>query len=373
MSTNHPRRAARVRLLTATAMVTLLANCSSADDTSAPTSPASDSGTEPTEIILTQGAEVYTYDSLAQLIASADVVVRGTVVGDQSGPQLDGGRTVREVLLHVAETYRGDVGIDSTIAIDTGAGWDTASGLAYRYEPIPWLVLGDEVIAFLIEPAGRSGDLEVIGSNGIVLRDGELTRTEHHTRIGETLTAFTWPELLSQMTDAAAEAASGRVSPAADPTLEDPAVHQLIGDPIPVASTTSTNGTPWTLVAAPSAGGLCYDVVETGSEGAVTTLELCLSDAAISAIAPGTVMATVAVRSPDLLVGIAHSDGRARTLLAGEDQNGQQQWELQDSSATEAIEQLQLALSPERREVYDDLIVFFGPRPSAASYTLRAN
>jgi hypothetical protein len=128
---------------------------------------------EAPEPIAEPSGEAYRFSSLAEVAATADVVVAGTVVEVRPGRQLSGLR-LREAVIDVDETMKGAVEPGTTIVLEesgyasTGAGFEVAGH--------PWSRVGDVGVYFLDEdPSRPAGHYALFSSDGRLLEvDGEV-------------------------------------------------------------------------------------------------------------------------------------------------------------------------------------------------------
>lgn len=138
------------------------------------------------------------FDDLPSMVATAEIVVSGTVTatepGRETGEEEAGSDAVdnepkmrlRSVTLQVDEVFKGDVTADSAVVLEE-FGYDR-TGTAFEIEDLPWSIVGDTGVFFLYrDPVQPSGHFFQVNPDGRLLFEGETVVSFADTPLGEEL------------------------------------------------------------------------------------------------------------------------------------------------------------------------------------------
>ncbi len=156
--------------------------------------------------------EVFRFDSLPVMTATADSVVLATVTGRQAGPQI-GESSARFVDLHLSidEHLVGQASDAVIVRADPISYGAVAAG------DIPWMTVGSQSILFLrADPLGGT-HYWPLNTQSIYLADGEQLRVPRHDHFAEAQAAMGRSGFIAAVTRAQADVAAGAVKPLTAP------------------------------------------------------------------------------------------------------------------------------------------------------------
>lgn len=160
--------------------------------------------------------ELYHFDDMASMAATADVVVHGTVQAIQPGRMMGEGRgqlQVRALTVAVDEVLvsRKPLNSGSTITVEESGGWDS-QGAGFMIEGVPWSEVGQSGYYFLtyLPPFNA---YRVINSQGRVLDAGGRLNPSGSGQVADQVRAMTPPQLKDALARAQVDIQAGRLQP----------------------------------------------------------------------------------------------------------------------------------------------------------------
>ncbi|RSM51790.1 hypothetical protein DMB66_40880 [Actinoplanes sp. ATCC 53533] len=180
-----------------------------------------------------EGREVWYFDSLEKMAATAELVVVAEVAKVEPGRWIgskDGGDRdqARNVTLKVENVLRSTGGaVTSTVQLDEW-GWD-AKGHGYQFAGVTWTNQGDRGIYFLVPVADAPGQWRLVNSQGRVLIRTASAKTgsvaaldssaETHDALSVKIESLTVEGLIRLTKEADQAVQEGRLQPLDKPKL----------------------------------------------------------------------------------------------------------------------------------------------------------
>ncbi len=260
-------------LMVIAALAVITAGCGADDAPAAgdlePLAPTLGAGLEPSgpngPDVWTEVAWIDRYERFDQMVADADILVRGTITGIEAGRFPSTG-TARAFRVEIVEQFAGEPRTE--ILFEDGSA-DLPTGISTGVEGSPWLARGDEVFLFLAandaisDGASRAYEVRHAYSVVRVADDGSL---ENAPRVDDRVVADRRDDLGRAIADALAVIASpGYVRLPGRDALA--AVQETrTSSPVPIGATTAPWGEEAELFVAGTEGGFCWAVVSAGTE-----------------------------------------------------------------------------------------------------------
>jgi hypothetical protein len=160
--------------------------------------------------------ELYHFDDMASMAATADIVIQGTVQAIQPGRMMGEGRgqlQVRALTVAVDEVLvsRMPSNPGSTITVEESGGWDS-QGAGFMIEGMPWSEVGQSGYFYLTYlPPFKS--YRVINSQGRVLDAGGRLNPSGSGKVADQVRAMTPPQLEEALARAQVDIQAGRLQP----------------------------------------------------------------------------------------------------------------------------------------------------------------
>ncbi|WP_412751434.1 hypothetical protein [Krasilnikovia sp. M28-CT-15] len=172
---------------------------------------------------IAHGKEVYHFNSLEDMTATADLVVQAHVASVKPGrwigpPGGADGERVREVTLQVDRVVLSRIGdVPANITLDEW-GWDN-KGNGYQFENVTWTKAGDQGYYFLTRTPEVANNFGLISSQGRLLVQGNGSAAKLNPSAGKddeihaALSALPPSTFEEHLRKTAADAKSGKIKP----------------------------------------------------------------------------------------------------------------------------------------------------------------